>query len=534
MTIPSIFKEKKSDLILLTILSLTIILSRLPFMSHFLYEWDSVNYALAFQHFNIYLSQPQPPGYIFFIALGRIVNIVFNDPNTSMVFISIVFSILTVFLVYFLAKQMFSRKIAIIASVLLIFNPIFWFYGETSTIYMGEALFATLIAYTSYQMLKGDNRFIYISAIALGLSGGFRSDLIFLMFPLWFFCLIYQGFDYKKIFKSFIVLIEFALFWYIPTILLSGGYLNYSQVTKKVWLIAFGGSSIFFGANLQSQLMMDYTLLSWTLDGIGILSIFILSIYIALNFNKFTLSILRNSKAIFLILWIFPSFLFYFLIYIPKPGYTLIYVPVFVLVISYVIVNFSSNLNKKIKGIPSNYLIILLLVLCVFFSITQFTSLSPNPKGIDYGNIQSKDLTTQYFIESLNDFNPNDTLIFFTNEDDWRKYMYYYTNYESLTNLRYNVSGKTNQSIIYYKNHKSTDINPQNNQIILNSSTKYIIWMVTDNSNFGATDNFNYLQELQSQINVETITFSDGYNIYYSEIGNNTNINIDNLTITKD
>jgi hypothetical protein len=58
--------------------------------------------------------------------------------------------------------------------------------------------------------------------------------------------------------------------------------------------------------------------------------------------------------------------------------------------------------------------------------------------------------------------------------------------------------------------------------------------MVTDNSNFGATDNFNYLQELQSQINVETITFSDGYNIYYSEIGNNTNINIDNLTITKD
>jgi hypothetical protein len=58
----------------------------------------------------------------------------------------------------------------------------------------------------------GDNRFIYISSIALGLSGGFREDIIVFMFPLWFFCLFYNDFDYKKIFKSFIVLIASAMF----------------------------------------------------------------------------------------------------------------------------------------------------------------------------------------------------------------------------------------------------------------------------------------------------------------------------------
>ena len=146
-----------------------------------------------------FLSQPQAPGYIFFVALGKIINILFNNPNTSMIFINIVFSILTVFLIYFLAKQMFSREIAVVTSILLIFNPIFWFYGEIAMIYMTVALFATLIAYTSYQLLRGDDKFLYISSIVLGLSGGFRQDLIIFMFPLWLFSIYYRNFNYKKI-----------------------------------------------------------------------------------------------------------------------------------------------------------------------------------------------------------------------------------------------------------------------------------------------------------------------------------------------
>lgn len=160
---------------------------------------DSVGFALAFKNYDIAIHQPQPPGYILYVALGKVVNVVFNDPNSSMIFISILFSILTVVFIYFLAKQMYSRKFALIASITLVFNPIFWFYGEISAIYMSEAFFATLIAYTSYQVLKGDNRFFYVSAIVLGIAGGFRQNLVFFMLPLWLFCITHKNLNLKRI-----------------------------------------------------------------------------------------------------------------------------------------------------------------------------------------------------------------------------------------------------------------------------------------------------------------------------------------------
>jgi 4-amino-4-deoxy-L-arabinose transferase-like glycosyltransferase len=125
-------KSKRLDLIISLLITAIVALTRIPFVSKFLYDWDSASYGQAFQNFNIAQGQPQPPGYILFIALGKVVNYIFNDPNTSMVFLSVAFSILTAVLIYFFVKQIFSRRIALITSILLIFNPLFWFYGFNS------------------------------------------------------------------------------------------------------------------------------------------------------------------------------------------------------------------------------------------------------------------------------------------------------------------------------------------------------------------------------------------------------------------
>jgi 4-amino-4-deoxy-L-arabinose transferase-like glycosyltransferase len=135
-------------------------------MSKYLYDWDSVGYALAFNNYNIALHQPQPPGYILYVALGKLVNFFFYDPNVSMIFISIIISIFTVILIYYLAKQLFSKNIAILSSFLFIFTPFFWFYGEIASVYIFGAFFATLIAYTSYLAFIGNNKYIYISKIS--------------------------------------------------------------------------------------------------------------------------------------------------------------------------------------------------------------------------------------------------------------------------------------------------------------------------------------------------------------------------------
>ncbi|MDO5836707.1 MAG: hypothetical protein Q4P17_09360 [Methanobacterium sp.] len=92
--------NSRGDITTPLLLIILVVITRIPFVSKFLYEWDSVNFALALDKYDILLHQPQPPGYILFVGLGKVFNQIFQDANTTLVFMSILFSALTVILVY--------------------------------------------------------------------------------------------------------------------------------------------------------------------------------------------------------------------------------------------------------------------------------------------------------------------------------------------------------------------------------------------------------------------------------------------------
>jgi hypothetical protein len=507
------------DLIILITLSLLILITRIPFMAKYLFDWDSVGFALSFSNFDISLSQPQSPGYIFFVALGKMVNVFFYDPNFTMIVINIVFSVLTVIVIYFLAKDMFSRTFALIASLLLIFNPIFWFYGEIAAIYMSHALFASLIAYTSYKVLKGDNRFLYISAIVLGLAGGFRQDMLVFMFPLWFFCIIYQCRDLKKLVKIFAVLIISALTWLIPTLWMVGGLENYLLLSNKLFTFHFSSSSVFYGANITQHFIMDAKILFWSVIGLGITGTLILMIYILYKLPLIKLSQLKDLKFIFILLWIIPTLLFYLLIYFAKPGYLLIYLPTFALIMSYVVLNFASDLNRKFTRIPKNYLVIILFLIVLSAGVMQFVS--PSESGIYYVRIQSEDANFENIYDSVGKFGPNDTVIFVDNEINWRKTLYYFPEYEIYSYQMNLSSGDPLKEVLYYKNGNIEIAKTETYKIKLNSSTTKILWIVDSDSEL--------FRNIQSKIEIKTIILPDGQKVYYSDVINNTNFEIHNL-----
>ncbi len=429
-------KVNRFDLLLLSIFSLVILITRIPFMSKYLFEWDSVNYALGFEKYDILSHQPHSPGYIFYIAIGKLVNTIFNDANSTMVVISILFSIFTVFVVYYLAKNIFSRKIAVISSILLIFNPLYWFYGEIATIYLTEALFATLIAYLSYQVLKGNNNYFYPSAIVLGLAGGFRQDLIIFMLPLWLFCNFYSNRSIIRMFKGFSVLISSALLWFIPTILLAGGYDSY--ITASGHLSgAFETTSIFFGASLFNHFIMDLALFSWLILGSGIIGILFLIMFVVINReNILGKEFIRNQKFIFLLLWIFPMLLFQILFPLSKPGYSLIYISALSMIIGYIIhfvsVKIRNKYNFSYKTVISRLLVVFILINSFYFlypSNSDFESTWETPMsvmdqnqkillGIDllfiynYEKIHINDENTEYTINTiLNSSNSQNSVI---------------------------------------------------------------------------------------------------------------------------
>jgi 4-amino-4-deoxy-L-arabinose transferase and related glycosyltransferases of PMT family len=551
------YSSKKVDVIISAVLTILILITRIPFVSKYLYEWDSVNYALGFEKFDIVHHQPHPPGYIFYIGLGRAVNTLFNDPNTTMIFISILFSIITVILIYFLAKQMFSRQFAIIASILLVFNPLFWYYGEISTIYPTQAFLATIVAYLSYQVFVGREKFFYPSIIALGIAGGFRQDLIIYMFPLWFFCAFYHKRDPNRLLKAILVLIPSVLVWVIPTMIFSGGYEQYSQASSTLYKIAFPRSSILFGSSIVNQLADIGSYVAWlglglTLSGIIIIALF--NKYVGKGPKHIFRENIRNPKAIFLLLWFLPASIMYLLITLAKPGYMLVFVPALAIVLAYFVEGLSYSLSAKFKQYSPQKWIAIVLSLAIIFNAAYF--LAPYPVneetlwekpindlsavdgviwGLDTGliftnqKINSNDEATQEYLNAISqvpDSNPNNTIIAIgeitrTNEGfSWRKAMYYLPDYQ----IYYLIEADHFITSPWYaKNHTNTWLASNIFKIKVNSSTQKIIWIVSNQS--------NYFPQITSKIAVKTINLPDGQKLYYSDV-NGTQIKNNELVFT--
>lgn len=541
--------SKRFDIIILSIISLLIIITRIPFTSKYLFEWDSVNYALGFEKYNIILHQPHPPGYILFIGLGKGINWIFNDANTTLLVISVIFSILTTVLLYFLAKEMFSRKIALISSILLIFNPLFWFYGEITTIYPCEAFFATFIVYLSYKVFRGNDNYFYPVSIALGLAGGFRQDLIMFMLPLWIFCLFYLDKSPKRVIKAFFVLIISILIWFIPTVLLTGGYNSYISVSSNL-ADSFKTTSVLFGAPIINHLLNDIMLFSWLFLGFGIIGAFLVITFLLVNRkNILKRSFLMNPKFIFLSLWIFPMLLFQILVHSPKPGYVLIYISAIVLILALIFEFFSIKLAKKInltgKSILSTLIIIYILINTLYFIYpynlhsestweTQINDMTQDQKitlGLDmlfmynYEKIFINDKNMELHLSTISNISkPGKAIIVIRDivrEDQgfsWRKAMYYlpeYDTYYILDDENSALKGsKTNGNIIinHGKNHIPDGTNTTTLKIPINSSTERIIWIMSDKTEF--------FKKLESKIKINTINLPNGLKIYYSDIQN--------------
>lgn len=551
--------NKRIGLLILLSLCLLIIITRIPFASKYLYEWDSVNYALGFEKYDISQHSPHPPGYIFFIILGKGINIFFNDANTTMIFISIFFSILTVLLIYFLAKQMFSETVAISSALLLIFNPIFWFYGEIANSYTAEAFCAVLIAYLSYQVFKGKEKFLYLSAVTLGLAGGFRQNIIVFMFPLWLFCSFYHSHNRSlvKIIKVFAILTTSVLVWWVPTLLLTGGYEKYSFLLHELTFRMFKQTSIFFGASISEHIDSIIRFFSWTriglLNRLGIIIIVLFFLYRLKTKNLFELLI--HIKSIFFILWITPAFLFYLFIHIPKPGYILTYLPALTIILGYMIV--SLNLNTRFKTISPNIFVASILLLSIVYNTTQFlypfesvkedlngdkslfykiTTLSQRvlfgETMVNINMIKDEDRRTErslYTISNIPLLDLRNTLIInqaCKNEIIPiipRKIMYYLSDY-SFYSLEFpkdeDLTTESNVSAFFSKNHIYIVSEGKILEIPINASIEKIIWVVDDNSAF--------LKELKSKIEIKAIDLPNEkdanlpttLSIYYSDIKN--------------
>jgi dolichyl-phosphate-mannose-protein mannosyltransferase len=298
-----------------------VLLTRLPVMASYL-SVDNVNLAFSLEKFDPRIHQPQPPGYPFFVAFAKIVNLVFRDPERTFMAISILVSALCLPIVFLLAQRMFSSWAGAAAAFLLLVNPVFWFSGLDGPLRPNLALFSLLTAYCCWRCWNGEKRFAMWGALALGVGSGFRPDLIAFLLPLWLISTWLGTKSFRTIVAAGGLLAGVVLVWAAATLIAMGGLYSFRETMVGYAVDQSQGESIVLGSGLVAWLRQVNRLVIW--NGLGVLTwIWAVPLYFR---NREGLRVI-GSQAKFLFAWLVPGLIVQALVHVAAPGHTLFSIP---------------------------------------------------------------------------------------------------------------------------------------------------------------------------------------------------------------
>jgi hypothetical protein len=309
------------------------VLSRLPYRARTLYNWDAVQFALALREYDVVKHQPHPPGYILYVGLGRLVDAWLGDPTAAYVTLAVVFSGLTTFVVYLLARTVYDRVTALAAASVLAVSPLFWFYGSVGLTYAGEALFASCVAYFAFRALEGSEADAWLAAAYLALAAGMRQSLLPLLLPMWLVACVVGVRRARTVLVGLAILAGLTLLWFVPMIVLTGGLGRYLEASLQLADSVVRPTSI-VGGPFDTTLRMSRYLLESVLVALGPLAL------AALLVPWYARRRGWGRREWLLVAWIVPPVLVYTLVHFGQAGYVLTFLPALVVLLARVLVTF--------------------------------------------------------------------------------------------------------------------------------------------------------------------------------------------------
>jgi len=320
----------KGELLPVSLFFVLGLLSRIPFQSRILYEhWDSVNYALATQTFDLRIDQPHPPGYILYVLLGRAVNVITGDPQTSFVWLSVLFSGLSASAMFLLGSRLFNHRVGVLAAAFLLSSPLFWFLGEVAMPHVLDAFFVISIALLLHEVEQGRTGFLLPAAFSLGMVTGLRQQTALFLLPLAFYS--FRSVGLKRLALAVFCFALVAILWLVPLFWLSGGMSEYFQITNTftsryryfdavILLLQGDGSALLRNIGRLSR----YTAYGWSLAAVPFAA------YMLRSPGK-SLRSLGGKRGNFLLFWLAPALVFYLFVHMGQQGLIFVFLPVLLL-----------------------------------------------------------------------------------------------------------------------------------------------------------------------------------------------------------
>ncbi len=298
------------------LLAAGVLVSRLVFRSHDLYDLDSVNFALGLNRFDPRVHQPHPPGYFLYVCLGRVANFLVHDANLAFVLISVLASIASALLIYTLAREWFGDDAATFAGLLFLVSPLEWFHGTVALTYSVEGAASALLGLLCWRIDRGRINAVVPAAIALGISAGIRPSSAVFLGPLFLYAL--RRVPWKWRFLGVMALTLTGIAWFLPMLRAAGGADAYFGALQSLWRMVPSKGTIFNSSPTNSLAR-----------GITIVFIYFLC-FGAAAFAPFGASFhvapAEKSKKVFTAVWVVPALCFFTFIFLKlvNSGYLLL------------------------------------------------------------------------------------------------------------------------------------------------------------------------------------------------------------------
>lgn len=208
---------KKKVLIVIFLFGLIL---RISYLSNWLEDWDSVQFALALHNFSIVNHQPHPPGYPLYILMAKAINFFVNNDTLTLTLLSAIAGAATIIPFYILLKDMASKQLAVLAALLLLITPIHWSLSEVALSNVPGMFFTILTALLLYRARRHVS-YLPLAGFFVGLSPGVRFAEYSILFSLLFLVVLARKNRQDLIKSVFFVGVGIAI-WLAPLIIDTG------------------------------------------------------------------------------------------------------------------------------------------------------------------------------------------------------------------------------------------------------------------------------------------------------------------------
>jgi hypothetical protein len=437
----SALRSRATDWVAAATLGCAVVVTRIPFAGRYLFDWDSLQFALGMQRFDIASHRPHPPGYVGYIVLGKVMAGLFGgDANLGLVALSISAEALSVAAVYLVARRLLGQFAGLAAALLMLTSPLVWLYGETALTYGLEPGLSLIGFWLVYRAVRAGGKGMMAAALMIGLAGAIRPSAEFFLVPL-----LCAGIGMtisrthrlgplnpRRVIDLAVLpgaaLVATTCLWLVPLLYLSGGpaaYLHFSgQLAAHV-----SGNSAVWRAGLGGLALNGQAVLAGLVLGLGLY--LVLAAGVAANTLVPGMPAagprLPRDLVLLGLIWVLPAGATFLLVHIGQLAYVLFLVPALLLAAGPVLERIAQLVTARRRGWPGRARWALLMA-CAGANIATFAL----PEGSLLSQVQARDRHVEALVGVVRRYPPAQTVLLADPEGprSYRTAMYYLPEYQ--------------------------------------------------------------------------------------------------------